>query len=146
MRKRIERKQKVALRRSAVHEARKLRKLRLDQAAELAGVGYASIWRAEHGEPIGVDLAEKICASLGLDLRETTATDAERRPADGISPEAWRHFAKQARIRIRAAIRQAHRAVAKDAERNCWYWPGMRTVRERIVVRQRMANGLEGEL
>lgn len=141
MRQRIERAQKVALRGSAVHAARKALGLRLDAAAKRAGIGYASLWRAEHGVPVGMDLAAKICAGLGLELRDATAADAERRPADGISPEAWKSFAKQARIRVRAAIRQAHREVAREAERCCWFWPSMRTIRERVVVRQWTVNG-----
>lgn len=141
MRKPIARTQMVALRGSDVRAARRARQLRLDQAAELAGVGFGSMSRAERGVPVGVDLAAKICAALGIDLQAATATDAERCPRDGISPEAWAKFKKLARIRIRQAIRQAHREIAEEASTRCWFWPSMRIIRERIVVRQWTTKG-----
>jgi transcriptional regulator with XRE-family HTH domain len=133
--------QMVVLSGRAVNEARKRLGLTIEGMSERAGVGYTTAWRSLHNEAMGQDLARKLCESLGLTLESATARDEERRPADGISPDAYKHFRRLVRIRLRQAIVTAHRETAAEAGRRCWFWPTRRIVQRRLSIREVTKSG-----
>jgi len=76
----------TVLRWRLLHEVRRARGFTMESLAELAGVGYGSVSRGLSGRAIGPDIALKICKSLGFELADAVATEAERRPAGGFTP------------------------------------------------------------
>lgn len=135
------RKQLVVLSGRRLDDARRARGFTMETFAELAGAGYGSVWRALSGHAIGPDVALKIARSLGFELADVTATDAERRPAAGYSDEAMEHFRRRFRVRIRQAIRECHRATAAEASRRCWFWPSRKAISQQLTLRQRTGGG-----
>lgn len=134
--------QMIILRGREMNAARKAAGLTIEQLGSLSGVGYTNAARTLRYEPLGIALATRVVESLGLSLAAMTASEDERRPADGISPEAWAKFTRNVRIRIRAAVRQAYRDVAAESQRRCWFWPSQRrVVMRRIAVRQLTERG-----
>lgn len=135
-----ERKQLVVLRPGAVREARFARKLRMEDLARKAGVGYGTVGRALAGVAIGRDLAVKVSAALGVDLAELVAADDERRPASGYCDAAMRHFQRLLMRGAREAIESAYRETEQEAGRRCWFWPGPGKIRDLCRF---MTNGIE---
>lgn len=129
-----ERKPLVALSPGAVRAARFARKLRMEDLARKAGVGYGTVGRALAGVAIGRDLAVKVSAALGVDLAELVAADDERRPASGYCDAAMRHFQRLLMRGAREAIEAAYRATADEAGRRCWFWPGPGPIKARVKL------------
>jgi len=112
--------------------------LRLADLARVAGLGYGTVCRAVAGLPIGVDLAEKLAATMGVDFPGLIAGEDERRPECGYSPAALEAFVKGLRGRIEEAVAEAHADVARESARRCWFWPSLKVVRGMLTMKCRM--------
>lgn len=134
-------KQLVVLRAPTLRERRAARGLTLQGLARQAGVGYGSAARAVGGRAVGLDVAGRLVAVLGLTLAEATAGEGERRPPGGCSPEALQRFGEIFRPRMRGLIEECHRAIRAEAARRCWFWMTLPQLAESVIVRQATAAG-----
>jgi transcriptional regulator with XRE-family HTH domain len=134
-------KQLCILKAQAIDAARTAQGLTLKDLAARAGVSYRTCWKSTNGRAIGVDLAGRIVAALGVELAAVQAGPDEGRPADGISPEAWAHFLKTFTNRQRKLIDELYREVESEARRRCWFWPRIGVIRERLAAGDGLMRG-----
>jgi transcriptional regulator with XRE-family HTH domain len=60
-----------------LRQARSRRNLTMDQLAEAARVGAATVWRAEDGRVISAESRQRLCAFLGMTAQELGLAEAE---------------------------------------------------------------------